>query len=34
MQTYYFDVTDIVLYIKNATTISGIQRVALEVIKG
>lgn len=33
MQTYYFDVTDIVLYIKNETTISGIQRVALEVIK-
>jgi len=33
MQTYYFDVTDIVLYVKKETTISGIQRVALEVIR-
>ncbi|MEM1363574.1 MAG: glycosyltransferase family 1 protein [Pseudomonadota bacterium] len=33
MQKYFFDVTDIVLYVRGETTISGIQRVALQVIK-
>jgi glycosyltransferase involved in cell wall biosynthesis len=30
---YFFDVTDIKLYVKSQTSISGIQRVAFEVIK-
>ena len=33
MQTYFFDVTDIVLYVEKETTVSGIQRVSLGVIK-
>ncbi|MFG6562218.1 glycosyltransferase family 4 protein [Sulfitobacter sp. 1A15299] len=30
---YYFDVTDILLYIEKETTVSGIQRVSFEVIR-
>ncbi|MEM6305731.1 MAG: glycosyltransferase family 1 protein [Pseudomonadota bacterium] len=33
MTTYFFDVTDIVLYVEKETSISGIQRVSFEVIK-
>ena len=33
MHKYFFDVTDIMRYIETETTISGIQRVSLEVIK-
>lgn len=33
MARYFFDVTDIKLYLKTHTTISGIQRVSIEVIK-
>jgi len=33
MPRYFFDVTDIKQYLKTHTTISGIQRVSLEVIK-
>ena len=33
MQTYFFDVTDIVLYVEKETSVSGIQRVSFEVIK-
>ncbi len=33
MKTYFFDVTDIVLYVEKETTISGIQRVSFEVIR-
>ena len=33
MQKYFFDVTDIMRYVETETTISGIQRVSLEVIK-
>ena len=33
MGKFFFDVTDIVRYIESETTISGIQRVSLEVIK-
>lgn len=33
MTNYFFDVTDIVLYIEKETSISGIQRVSFEVIK-
>lgn len=33
MKTYFFDVTDIVLYVERETTISGIQRVSFEVIR-
>lgn len=31
-KTYYFDVTDIYIYLANETTVSGIQRVSFEVI--
>lgn len=33
MKTHFFDVTDIVLYVENETSVSGIQRVSFEVIK-
>ena len=33
MHKYFFDVTDIALYVERETTISGIQRVSLEVIR-
>ncbi len=33
MQTFFFDVTDVARYIEKETTISGIQRVSLEVIR-
>ena len=33
MARYFFDVTDIKLYLKAHTTVSGIQRVSLEVIR-
>ncbi|MEL6735497.1 MAG: glycosyltransferase family 1 protein, partial [Pseudomonadota bacterium] len=33
MHTYFFDVSDIVQYIETETSISGIQRVSLEVIR-
>lgn len=33
MARYFFDVTDIKLYLKTHTTVSGIQRVSLEVIR-
>ena len=33
MQNYFFDVTDVARYIEKETTISGIQRVSLEVIR-
>ena len=33
MKTYYFDVTDIVLYVEKETSVSGIQRVSFEVIR-
>ena len=33
MARYFFDVTDIKLYLKTHTTLSGIQRVSLEVIR-
>lgn len=33
MATYFFDVTDIVLYVEKETSVSGIQRVSFEVIK-
>ena len=33
MHTYFFDVTDIMRYIKTETSVSGIQRVSLEIIK-
>ena len=33
MHRYFFDVTDIMRYIKTETSISGIQRVSLEIIK-
>ena len=31
-KTYYFDITDIYLYMEKETTVSGIQRVSFEVI--
>lgn len=31
-KTYYFDVTDIFIYLETETTVSGIQRVSFEVI--
>jgi glycosyltransferase involved in cell wall biosynthesis len=31
-KTYYFDVTDIYIYLETETTVSGIQRVSFEVI--
>lgn len=30
---YYFDMTDILLYVEKETTVSGIQRVSFEVIR-
>jgi glycosyltransferase involved in cell wall biosynthesis len=33
MPKFFFDVTDIARYVKSETTVSGIQRVALEVIR-
>ena len=33
MHKYFFDVTDVACYIERETTISGIQRVSLEVIR-
>lgn len=34
MHRYFFDVTDILRYIKTETSVSGIQRVTLEIIRG
>jgi glycosyltransferase involved in cell wall biosynthesis len=33
MKTYFFDVTDILIYVERETSVSGIQRVSFEVIK-
>lgn len=33
MKKYFFDITDIVIYIEKETSISGIQRVSFEIIK-
>ena len=33
MKTYFFDVTDIMLYVERETSVSGIQRVSFEIIK-
>lgn len=32
-KTYFFDITDILMYVEHQTTVSGIQRVSFEVIK-
>lgn len=33
MRTYFFDVTDIMVYVRTETTISGIQRVSFEIVR-
>ncbi|KIN70127.1 Glycosyl transferase, group 1 [Sulfitobacter noctilucae] len=33
MKTYFFDVSDVVIYVEKETSVSGIQRVSFEVIR-